>query len=330
MNLQEVAKKANVSVATVSRVVNSRPGVARDKVERVRKAVKALDFVPKPRIPRSVPSVAPQGLKYGTVAVLVMGDGHIGAAELFVRQLGPICKGLAANGISPLVCMGAETLEEMPPVLQKKMVDGILLFGELDGGLMDFFEGIPVFWMTSHQEGSRTVILPGNREIGELAAEYCQTKSCRNLVAISSEIGSGVYESRHRTFIGTGRDLGMEGGLVLGAAADTLEESVNRVIEDQIQVIRQADAIFFPSDRIAAFSYPALHRSGIFDAEKQPIVLSCGGEKNYLSGLDPRPVSIDMCADLIGQQAVEQVLWRIRNPGEKRQFSVVIHPELID
>ncbi len=330
MNLQVVAEKAGVSVATVSRVLNNRPGVARDKVDRVRKAVKALNFVPKPRIPRSVPSVAPQGLKYGTVAVLVMGDGHIGAAELFVRQLEPICKGLAANGISPMVCMGAETLEEMPPILQKKMVDGILLFGELDSGLRVFFEGIPVFWMTSHQEGSRTVILPGNREIGELGAEYCKQKGCRHLVAISSSIGSEVYQSRHQTFIGTGRELGMEGCLVLGSDADSLEESVNRVIEDQIDVIRQADAIFFPSDRTAAFAYPALHRNGIFDTEKRPVVLSCGGEKNYLSGLDPRPVCIDMCADLIGQQAVEQVLWRIRNPGETRQFSVVIHPQLID
>ena len=60
------------------------------------------------------------------------------------------------------------------------------------------------------------------------------------------------------------------------------------------------------------------------------VVLSCGGEKNYLSGLDPRPVSIDIGADLLGRQAVEQILWRIRFPEEKRQFSVGIHPELIE
>jgi LacI family transcriptional regulator len=328
MNLQVVAEKAGVSVATVSRVINNRPGVARDKVERVRSVIKKMNFVPRTRSSSTMPSMAPDGLKYGNVAVIVFGKGHFSAAELFVKQLEPICKGLALNGISPVVCMGAESVDDMPPVLQRKMVDGILLFGQLNEDMQQFLEGIPTFWMTSHHEGARTMILSGNREIGELAAEYCHRKECKRVLAISSAMGSEVYESRQQAFIRHAQDLGMKGKVLVGGLSTGLDVSLQNLIHQHSEAIKGVDALFFPSDRLAALAHPVLRRGGIFSAKKAPTLISCGGEKNYLTGLDPRPVSVDMCADLIGKQAVEQILWRMRNPNEKRQVSVVIHPEL--
>jgi len=330
LNLQFIAEKAEVSVATVLRVVNNRPGVSQEKVDRVKKAIEELDFVPKTRMTRSIPSLAPKGLKYGNIAVLVCGEGTIGAAELFVRQLIPICHGLAQNGISPVVCMGNGALEEMPPVVRQKMVDGILLFGELDESLRKFFDGIPMFWMTSHHEGSKSFVLHGNREIGELAAEYCREKGCRKVIVVDTLLGSEVCRSRCDAFIESTRRFSLESRLLLGEKLSGIESSIVDVVERNEDLFRNADGVFFPSDRLAAYAYPALHRAGVFGGDGKKVVLSCGGEQNYLSGLDPRPVSIDIGADLLGRQAVEQILWRIRYPEEKRQFSVVIHPELIE
>ena len=331
MNLQFVAGKAGVSVATVSRVVNNRPGVSKEKTARVKKVIEELNFVPKTRMSRSFPSLAPKGLKYGNIAIMVRGNGVVGAAELFVRQLVPICQGLALNGISPVVCMGDGTLDEMPPVLKRKMVDGILLFGEMEESLLSFFEGVPMFWMTSHHEGIKSFVLHGNREIGQLAAEHCQEKGCRNVVVVGTRMGSEVSKSRCDAFIESAEKLAMESSFLQGKKSASIESSVADVVEKNTPLIRKADGIFFPTDRLAAFAYPALHRAGVFGKSGNPkAVLSCGGEKNYLSGLDPRPVSIDIGADLLGRQAVEQILWRIRYPEEKRQFSVVIHPELVE
>ena len=329
MNLQTIAEKAGVSVATVSRVVNNRPGVSKDKIERVKKTIEELHFVPKTRVSRSLPSLAPKGLKYGNIAIVVRGDGVIDAAELFVRQLLPICQGLAMNGISPIVCMGGETLDEMPPVLRRKMVDGILLFGDMEDSLLSFFDGIPTFWMTSHHEGAKSFVLHGNREIGQIAAEHCREKGCRNVVVIGTRMGSEVSQSRCDAFIESAEKLSMGSSFLLGGKSSSIQSSVAEMIERNAPQILAADGIFFPTDRLAAFAYPALHRIGFFDGEEK-VVLCCGGEQNYLSGLDPRPVSIDIGADLLGKQAVEQILWRIRYPEEKRQFSVVIHPEIFE
>lgn len=330
MNLQFIAEKAGVSVATVSRVVNNRPGVSKTKVDRVRKVIEELNFVPKTRMARSIPSLAPKGLKYGNIAILVRGEGTIGAAELFVRQLIPICDGLARNGISPILCMGDGELESMPPVLKQKMVDGILLFGELEESWRTFFAGIPMFWMTSHHEGTKSFVLHGNREIGQLAAEHCQEKECRKVVVVGTRMGSEVSQSRCEAFIESAEKLSMESSFLLGEKSSSIESSITGLVEQNAALIHRADGIFFPTDRLAAFAYPALHRVGVFGKDGEKVVLCCGGEKNYLSGLDPRPVSIDIGADLLGRQAVEQILWRIRYPEEKRQFSVVIHPELIE
>jgi DNA-binding LacI/PurR family transcriptional regulator len=187
-----------------------------------------------------------------------------------------------------------------------------------------------MLWMTSHHEGASAFVLSGNIEIGRLGAKYCFEKKCQYLVAVSSVLGAEVYKSRHQSFVETAKKMGMESSLVMGGPAETLEESVKTAIANQIGEIEKADAIFFPSDRTAAFAYPILHRNGIFSKTKNPVVLSCGGEKSYLTGLDPRPVSIDMGAELIGQQAVEQIIWKIRHPNQARRFSVVIHPEIIE
>ncbi len=329
MNLKAVADRAGVSVATVSRVVNNRSGVSNKKADEIRQIIKELGFVPKLRAARVASSQFPEGVRYGSIAVLVLGQGYVGAAELFVRQLGPISQGLSRFGVAPVVCVGAQSPREMPLILQKKQIDGILIFGDMNRELREFFEGIPVFWMTSHHEGSDTLILTGNREIGQLGARYCHEQGCRKVVAIGAHQGPEVWTSRCEAFAEMAQSLSMESSLLLGGALADMDASIERVVIENAGLFQAADGIFFQADRLAAYAYPALHRVGVFNGDKEPVVISCGGERSYLSGLSPRPVSIDIGADLLGKQAVEQILWRIRNPEETRQFSVVIQPEII-
>ena len=48
MDILQVAKRANVSTATVSRVLNGFPGVREKTVPRVRRAVAEMNYVPNP------------------------------------------------------------------------------------------------------------------------------------------------------------------------------------------------------------------------------------------------------------------------------------------
>src|SRR5580700_2803097 len=48
MDIVQVAKRANVSTATVSRVLNGFPGVREKTAQRVRRAVAEMNYVPNP------------------------------------------------------------------------------------------------------------------------------------------------------------------------------------------------------------------------------------------------------------------------------------------
>lgn len=330
MDLQTIAKKAGVSVATVSRVINNRPGVAKEKVKAITDIIRKTNFTPRVRITKTIPSLAPAGIKYGNILVLALGEGHYSASEIFVKQLVPICQGLAAKGFSPILGMGVTHVKDLPPVAQKKLIDGILVFGEANEEMLEFIGTIPTLWVTSRIKGSNSFILSGNTEIGQIGADYCRKKGCRNVVAFSSVMGlAEVHKRRNVSFLETANTMGMAGEIIMGAEAATFEESVRQAAAKNIEKIKKADALFFPSDRTAAFVYPILHRHGIF-AKKQPVVLTCGGERCYLAGLDPCPVCIDIGAEIIGQQAVEQIIWKVRNPSQERRYSLMIHPEITE
>ena len=58
-------------------------------------------------------------------------------------------------------------------------------------------------------------------------------------------------------------------------------------------------------------------------------IIGCDNEQVALIGLNPRPATIDVGADTMGQQAVELLLWRINNPDEDKRVQMSVIPELI-
>jgi LacI family transcriptional regulator len=62
-SITEVAEASNVSVATVSRVMNNKPGVTKDVEERVREAMERLGYQRLRRPKRSLKGVVPEGLR---------------------------------------------------------------------------------------------------------------------------------------------------------------------------------------------------------------------------------------------------------------------------
>ncbi|RME30753.1 MAG: LacI family transcriptional regulator, partial [Candidatus Zixiibacteriota bacterium] len=68
MSIVEVAKLAGVSHATVSRVINNRPGVSPECVQLVRRAMQQIGYSPSAR-----GRGASTPVKVGTVALLMIG-----------------------------------------------------------------------------------------------------------------------------------------------------------------------------------------------------------------------------------------------------------------
>ena len=128
--IKDVARYAGVSVATVSRYLNKSPLIAEASVEKVRRAIEALDYQP---------SMMARGLLHGnskTVALAVdYDDSETYGNDYFLRIQYGLEHELSKNGYYLMICHiggtnGALTLRAL---IHENRIDGLVLLSALAG-----------------------------------------------------------------------------------------------------------------------------------------------------------------------------------------------------
>jgi DNA-binding LacI/PurR family transcriptional regulator len=89
--------------------------------------------------------------------------------------------------------------------------------------------------------------------------------------------------------------------------------------------------LFIAEDRLVPLIDAVLSRRGVKighgrDAE----IISCNNERPYLIGLSAVPATIDIRAESIGRRAVEQLVWRLRNPNVRERIRSMVEPVLVE
>jgi DNA-binding LacI/PurR family transcriptional regulator len=130
-------------------------------------------------------------------------------------------------------------------------------------------------------------------------------------------MGGTVENLTHKLAIQTMPDMNF-------ASQSLIDSLTDRLLHE---VTPKPNGIFVTSDVIVPTIYRALERNGVRPGKDIEIV-SCNNEKSYLLPLHPMPAEIDIQADLIGQEAVERLLWRIDHPRATR-VSLVLEPRLV-
>ncbi|SEQ20196.1 transcriptional regulator, LacI family [Streptomyces sp. yr375] len=140
--LEAVAARAGVSRATVSRVVNGADGVREPLVERVRRAVEELGYVPN-QAARSLVT-----RRHGAVAVVIAEpETRVFADPFFALQLRGISKELTShdNQLVLLLTEGRDDHARVARYLAGGHVDGALVFSlHLDDPLPGLIQGAGV------------------------------------------------------------------------------------------------------------------------------------------------------------------------------------------
>lgn len=122
MNIYDVSKKAGVSIATVSRVLNGKSNVSDKSKLRVLNAMKELDYTP---------NIFARGLGLNTMKTIGImcsdsSDAYLANAIYYIEQE------LRKNGYDSLLCCTGRditTKKKYLDLLQSKRVDGIILVG---------------------------------------------------------------------------------------------------------------------------------------------------------------------------------------------------------
>jgi len=344
MSIVEIAKLAGVSHTTVSRVINNEGNVSPETAMKIRAIMKQKGYVPKPpslrRGPRRMREV---GFKTGNIAFLTSSDSLriLSSSPVMLDVVHGIEQALSTHGMS-MVQGAISSGRHLPPIVARGEVDGVIIWPNLDNVSEETIEILRnfrvVYVMTAVEErllGDR--IKNNNRQIGRIAAKHLLSKGCKKVSYITPtalDLQRNMCE-RWLAFSHLTEQSGAEASqlIIEQSPTDLLDIGIDqeKMIQEAIQNLfdseKRPDGLFVTCDSLTAKIYPIIKSMGIQIGINLDIV-SCNNEVSLLAGLEPKPLSIDIQAELIGKTAVEQLRWRVMHPDDDSQRTIEIQPKL--
>ena len=337
MSLIEVAKIAGVSKSTVSRVINEMPGVSDEVRAKVKEAIEEVGYQPSARR-RGPKPASRRGIRTGNVLLLTLGMApqDVYRMPVFPKLFHGIETAVREAGLN-LVLASFYPDEGLPASLNGDHVDGALLIDQphiitqtlqdrlkklICVGLMRGFEPVA---------GQIDRVLYNNQNVGVLAARYLKSRGHEHTAYINLDPTHAAFTQRRDVFVscmsddGTVLDL-TESEPVLGPAKQPA--AIRKAIEQIKKAKPNITAIFAASDIVVPGLYDAMSQAGI-QPGKDIEVISCDNEEQFIGNLSPRPTTIDIGLEALGQQAVRQLLWRLANKDQPSRMTVMIEPALV-
>lgn len=338
--MTEVARRAGVSQATVSRVVNRNGYVSDEVAESVTRAIEELGYQPVTRrsTPEKKKAASPTSPSDSMIALVMLDDSMDANPTLALSKLRGVEAAAANEGLTVSITRmhGGDPL---PVTLKRKDIVGVLLWGRsADPALKRALSHLPTMWLSSHAEDGGQVVLVGNEQAGRIAADYLIQHGVTRpaFLCLSpdrpafAQRGNGFRFGLHVAGVESETFVNAEAGSVPLESLSRTEKSriVATLLDQMLTSAHRTDGIFIPDDQITCLVYAELRKRAI-EPGKDILIVSCGNEDAYLNGLYPRPATIDLAPDATGRLAVEQLLRLVRNPVAGKRASVVVTPELV-
>jgi len=346
----DVASEADVSVGTVSRVLNTPNAVGAEIRQRVLDAVARMGYKPL-RKRRKGGVAADEGghRRRGNFGVLLLGmDDSLTHLPVISEALHGVELAMAAEGIT-LMLANVPQADRVPAFLAKGQVDGLIvkspLLGDLSlcasSALVDAINRIPHVWLLGKPDSGQGDMCGSDSDIGaRISMDYLHARGHRRIGYLHPRLGQTRSEGLKRGLSAHAQRLTMS----LQYFEKTQEEPVRwplPAVTSPAEVLpllerwkalpaaERPTAIIVSADSIAVQLYAALRQLGL-KVGKDVSVLSFNHEKPLVMGLNPSLTTIDVRAEAIGRRAVHQLFWRIRNKTDTVATKILVEPRLIE
>ena len=241
--LADVAKRAGVSVTTVSRVLNARGYLSQDAKDRVARAIEDLGYRPN-QVARAL-----HGKKTNTIGLIIPTVALPFFGELAVE----VENALADGGYRILICNSlgrADREREYLNLLIGNRVDGIIS-GAHNEGLCEY-ESIRMPLVTIDRDLSPTIpnVRCDNRGAGRMATEKLLEAGARRPALLTSR--TGIHNLREKGYRQVLQQAGIE-PVVLTVDFNTPNSERPGLIREQLNLVADdVDAVFATDDLAAA------------------------------------------------------------------------------
>ncbi len=208
MLITEIAKKAKVSPATVSRAINQPQIVAPESLARIRSVMEEHNYVPAPLSRRRGPKPRPTDQR--RIGVWFVGArANNPSLNWFQDQLLHVQSNDVRHRID-LRVMFSHSPDELPAGFAAEKIDGLIIQGkEPAPACLARLRDLPHVWFMTRRSVSYPgdYVEPNNEENGRLAADYLAANGHKVVAVISADPDYSAVTRRVRAFLERAAEL---------------------------------------------------------------------------------------------------------------------------
>lgn len=337
MLIADIARKAKVSPATVSRVINQPHLVAADRLARVQAVMSAVNYKPTPLNRRRGPKSRMAAPK--RIAVWFVGARKNPSLNWFQDQLLQIQAANEKQRID-LSVLYSESADELPRALAENQVDGVIIQGmEPSQANMQKLAGLPHVWFMTRRTQSYPgdYVEPDNALNGRMAAEYLHNRGHKVVGVVSTDSAYTAVAWRADAFALRARELGLTVVNVLGkprpGVSYLLETSAHEECEllsrRLSQTLPRPTGLYLPVDHFCGSFFRALRQANLRPERDFEVILGNYNPVIY-HNLDHLPAALDINLSTLVRKVVDHLIWRCDNPQANGRIGITVAPSLIN
>lgn len=328
ITIYDIAKKLEISAATVSRALNNNPKISESTRKLVLETAKQMNYEE---------NKLAKALKSGrsnNVGVIVT---HIDRS-FFATVIRGIEEELSPNGYQVIICQSYDDEEkeiENINTLLNAQVDGILM--SLSSVSNDFNQvvnrirekGVPLVFFDRKKDipGVSSVTI-NDYEGGYQATKHLIEQGCKRIAHLAGDRGLDIYRDRFNGYKQALLDNGIEFNEEYVVCAKSKMDAGNEAVKQLLKLSTPPDAIFSSSDYVALGAIKELKERGINIPKDFCIV---GFSNAQFTGfMELSITTVDQSPLEMGKIAARVFLEQIENAGNVQiEKKVVLAPKLL-
>jgi DNA-binding LacI/PurR family transcriptional regulator len=324
--IKDVAKKAGVSITTVSFVLNKRSNVAisEEVKKRVLNVAREMDYHP------SAMAAGLAGRRTRNLGVIFYQEDKVISNQFYSFVIEGMVKEAADKNFNLLFSYVENVYngyQNLPPVIREKNVDGVLLIGRVEAKMVKDIQErrLPVLAIDNYPflKAVDTVQID-NKQGGLAAVEHLIQLGHKNIGLLSIAKGRPSIDERKEGWRNAHTKYHLAANDVFAFECESLSfqsgyEKTKKVLKKH----KKITALFCVNDEMAAGALRAAHEIG----RSIPSDLSVVGFDNITMSnyTDPSLTTVSAAKEYMGKLAVSRVLEMIENketPPKRQEVPV--------
>ena len=321
VTIYDIARKLNVSPATVSRGLHDHPAISKKTKKKIFDMVEEMGY----RSNHFARNLRQKHTR--TIGVMV----HELNSNFITSVLAGIEKITTEAGYDLIIAHSSESYRKEAANannLFHKRVDGLIASLSFDTTDLDHFtpfveKGVPViFFDRVEQDGNNPVVIIDNTRCGYIATRHLIEQGCKRIVHVTSSLKRNVYSQRYKGYRDALFDHGIEFEEKYLMVNDLSEKAG---IDAALQILKMKpfpDGVFVTNDFVAAVCMRTLKEHGVSIPDDIGVV----GFNNDAIGklIEPALTTINYPGSDIGEIAARNLVNHLKGVSSINQTNTII------